>query len=204
MSIVTVTNAASGFRLTTLDRVKSELGISGTADDTLLGAKIDEASAAVTLYCDRVFALETVSEQFRLTSCVPSLILARRPVVTLGAIVEDGLTLADADREIDKEAGLLYRLDGQDARCEWPALKITVSYSAGYVLPGNSGRNLPYDIEACCIELVRGYWMSRDRDPLVKREVIPDVSELEFWVGTGPLLDSLQRAIGKYRNWTAR
>ena len=59
---LTVTTAAPKTRLTTVARVKAELGITASTDDTLLGDLVDRASAAIVSYCHRVFAREAIYE----------------------------------------------------------------------------------------------------------------------------------------------
>jgi hypothetical protein len=62
--ITTVVTPASSHDLTTLDAVKDELPISGNGSDAILGRYISGASQAVEQYCNRVFVVETVSDQF--------------------------------------------------------------------------------------------------------------------------------------------
>jgi len=58
-----------------------------------------------------------------------------------------------------------------------------VAYTAGFILPGASGRNLPYAIEGAVVALVSDYWASSGRDPTLRAESIPGVIERQFWVG---------------------
>lgn len=56
----------------------------------------------------------------------------------------------------------------------------------GHILPGDPGRTLPYDIERACITLVKAYYFSRQRDPLVKSENIQDAVQSSYWIGALP------------------
>lgn len=181
--MLTVTVPAASYRLTTLAAVKTELGLTAGTDDALLTALIDRASAAVMRYCNRGFALETVTETLRLSGPVRELSLSRWPVVSIASVTENSAALATGDYEINPATGLLIRLDPSDAPRWWPSGKIAVTYQAGYLLPGDSGANLPADIEQATIGLVRLAWFTRDLDPLVKSEEVTGIGTITRWVG---------------------
>lgn len=183
-SIVTVTTAATNRQLTTLDRVKTELGITGSANDDALETKIDEASAAIESYLARPLAREPVSEVFRLPCAVLWLMLDRWPVTTLTSVTEDTTALTvSTEYEADLGAGRVRRLCSGYSTWWAPQPSTTVVYTAGYVLPGDTGtRTLPYDIEAAAVKLVVGSWRAKDRDPLVKRQDHFGVGFEEYWV----------------------
>ncbi len=197
-SILTVTTAADSYDLTTRATVKSELGITNDASDDVLDRLIDQASRACAAYCNRVFAKETVQEVFRLKCRRDRLILRRRPVIAVTAVVEDGTTLVAADYESDADPGFLWRLDGADSRSTWAAAKITVTYSGGYTLL----TNLPHDIEVACVKLVKALWFSRQRDPMIRVEEVPGVSHEEFWVNAdaGALPADVTDLLDPYRD----
>lgn len=184
-SIVAVTTAATVTKLTTRDRVKSELGITDDATDALIDAKIDEASSAIGAYLCLVPSRETVTETFRPDGEAPEhLLLNRTPVASITSAAEDGTTVDSDEYEVDAKVGALYRLDASGYRSIWIAAKsIVVIYAGGWLLPSQSGRNLPEAIEAGAIALVRSFWMSRRRDPLVKATEIPGVMSQQYWVG---------------------
>lgn len=164
--MITVTTAASNHDLTTVATAKAALGVSGTADDVFLVELITEASGAIRRYCNRVFAKETVVETIRLSRALDAVNLVRWPVTAVASVVEDGTTLQTVDYETDLETGLVYRLDANDRRRVWTAGKLVITYQAGYILPSaTSGRNLPSDIEAACIALVRFLYFRRGTDP---------------------------------------
>jgi hypothetical protein len=177
-SILTVTTAAETQDLTILATVKAEFGITDTSEDAKLATWIKQASGMIAVYCNRVFGFETVSEAFRLDTGYARLRLARFPIAAITSVTEDGEVLDTSDYEIDSEAGLLMRLS-EDELWSWPATKITVAYSAGYELLDG----LPQDIERACITLVRHLRASSTRDPMAKREEIPDVRTVDYWVG---------------------
>ncbi|MET4222462.1 hypothetical protein ABIB00_007699 [Bradyrhizobium sp. LB14.3] len=95
-SIVTVASPASDTALTTLERVKLELGIpSGTTtSDPILQEKIEEASddieAALGFRLVRETAVETFwHEQYDVAP--EKLVLDRTPVAAIASVVVDGL-----------------------------------------------------------------------------------------------------------------
>lgn len=181
--MLTVITPAASQQLTTLAAVKTELKVSGTADDDWLSEVIDRASATIRRWCGRTFALETVRETFRLSALTETLSLSRWPVVSIVSVSETGNTLTSGDYETDDDVGFVYRLTGSDNRRHWPAGKIVVDYSAGYILPGAAGATLPEDVERATMLLVKAEWFARTRDPLVKSEGIDGVGTTTYWVG---------------------
>lgn len=184
-STLTVTQAATVTALTTLQRVKAELGIADGASDSILSSKISEASSDIEAQLNRVFRRETVQETFwGAPFSINALVLERTPLGDIDSVVVDGEAVESSEWRADPEAGLLYRLtaDGYEAAWCW-SKSIVVTYAAGYLLPGESGATLPPVIEAAAVELVASYWSARGRDPRVRVEDIPGVMRTEYWVG---------------------
>lgn len=200
-SIITVIEDAETTSLTTLERVKLELGINDNATDDLLAIKISEASSDIAVRCAPTLRRETVTQTFYPEGwggeCALALRLRDYPVVgiidrtvqeeidevltdvEIKGVVVDGVGLEAAEYRVVPENGLLYRVTGRWNWCQ----SIAVTYEGGYLLPGQEGRNLPPSIESACVELVAGYWAARGRDPLVKAEEAPQVYRYEYWVG---------------------
>lgn len=185
-----VSGIAGGSALTTLEAVKAALDISSTAEDTFLGTLITRASAAITRYIgvaaandgSRRLGRETLVETFRPQSCLGALVLSRHPVSDIASVSEAGTALETGDYEL---AGrLLRRLTDEDELSQWAAAKIVVTYTAGWVLPGTAGRDLPEDIEDAAIRLIKAARSARTRDPLVKAEDVPGVLRTDYWVGS--------------------
>jgi hypothetical protein len=88
-----------------------------------------------------------------------------------------------------------------------PPIPIIARYTAGWLLPGDEGRNLPYPIETATVSRVSGVRVGGGRDPLVKAEDIPGVLRTEYWVGatgsdsggTGGLPPDLWSQLSLYR-----
>ena len=174
--MLTVSEADTDRNLTRLDTVKTELGITDGASDEKLEVLIEQASDVVAKYCNRVFALETVAETFRVRHGTQGLTTGRYPVVEILSIVENGTMLDASDYEVDLEAGIIERLRS-DCLVKWPAGKTVVTYSAGFDLPDG----LPEGIERATIELVKQYYASGDRDPLVRSEVVEGAGSTDYF-----------------------
>lgn len=114
-SIVTVASPASDTALTTLERVKLELGIpSGTTtSDHILQEKIEEASddieAALGFRLVRETAVETFwHEQYDVAP--EKLVLDRTPVAAIASVVVDGVTIDASGYRLDPNTGELFAL----------------------------------------------------------------------------------------------
>ncbi len=188
-SIVTVTSAASSYDLTTLANVKDELSISDGSSDALLRRYITSASHAASNYCNRVFAVETVSERF-LPGRYPSghyhnwgtksevLQLSRFPLITVTSITEDdALLVVDTDYLANSPNGQLTRVS-DDFPIRWMAQEVVAVYSSGYA-------TTPADLEDAVIRMVTQRWSAKGRDATLRQETIPGVREATYWIATG-------------------
>ena len=210
--IIRVTGPAASTALTTLETVKAVLGISGATDDVYLTLAIGQASAVISNYCNRVFALETVEEAIRpamdsypwnVPGGLSPVQLSRWPVTAITSVTEDGVMLIPgADYEVDRAQGQLWRLAPTGDLVAWRTVRIVATYAAGYVLPPNSARTLPTDLELAAIDLVKAQYMARTRDPLLKGEAVPGVYSAQYDLssnaGSG-LPDSIIGLIDNYR-----
>ncbi|MGJ4893772.1 hypothetical protein ACQR10_04545 [Bradyrhizobium sp. HKCCYLRH2060] len=195
-SVVEVLSPTGSERLTTLERVKGELDITGTASDVILLAKIDEASSDIAAAVGKRLPSEVVRETFwhdeavhphqayrRALPTETTLFLSRTPATTITSVTMDDVALDPADVRLDPEAGLLDRLSS-GYPCAWRFCKsVVVEYTGGFVLPGETGRTLPPGIEGAVVALVSSYWASKGRDPTLRAEDIPGVMRREYWVG---------------------
>jgi hypothetical protein len=172
----TVTPAAS-LALVTLDQAKLALGITDTSQDAALTAQINQVSAAINRYCDRIFVQQGYRDQFRyVLNWMPvgqPLPLRQYPLAVdedgnpLATVVEDSVAVDAAAFEADADRGYLYRLDG--AAYAWTGLLITVDYTAGY-------DPIPDDLQWATLEWLGVQWHSGyGRDPSLRAETIPDL-----------------------------
>lgn len=139
---------------------------------------------------------EPVRDTFRLKCWTDRLVLSRRPVTTMTSVVEDDTTLSPADYELDAASGVLHRLSG-DVYARWLARKIVVSYTAGWV-------TVPDELKLAAMKLAGVFYSEGQRvDPSIKREITPDVREVEYWVSPSSdsaLPQDVLDLIAPYRN----
>lgn len=187
-SILTVTSSSNTYDLTVLKTVKLELGIADKSKDEIIGIWIRQASGAIASYCNRVFAKETLQEEFwpERNHTVPgnlsALQLTRWPVVSVTSVVENAVTLVDGtDFRIDYQTGQLTRLGSSGYPCSWHAWPIVVVYVAGYDLL----QTLPVDIERAAISLVKKLYFSAKRDPSLRAQEIDGVISNTYWIASG-------------------
>lgn len=190
-TVVVAATAASGggaYDLTTLAVVKDELKKTDGSSDATLRRFITSASLAVKQYCNRVFQVETVLDEFwPLRDPYPSLMrgglaplqLSRFPIVSVASAVENAVTLTvTTDYRIDPAKGQLVRLDSNGFPRHWPTFALAVQYSAGFA-------TIPSDVADAVVRMVKQRWFARGTDTSIKHENIPGVREYDRWVSTG-------------------
>lgn len=186
--ITIVDDKATSYDLTTLTNVKDELGISSTVSDAALRRYITSASVAAAQYCNRVFQIETMKEEFfikrdRYSRLIPGgadfLQLSRWPVDEVASVVQNGVTLVeDTDFKVDYEKGYLLRIDENGFSRKWSIDPTLVEYDGGY-------ETVPADVEDAVIRMVSSRYIARGRDKSVRQENIPGVREVTYWIATG-------------------
>ncbi|MGE0701408.1 MAG: phage head-tail connector protein [Hyphomicrobiaceae bacterium] len=195
--MLTVTTPATGtpagteYDLITVATARAALGIVDQADDATLQGFVSRASGVIASYCNRVFAVETVTETFRLDRLQEDLLLSRYPVIAVTSIVENGNALTvNTDYEVDAAKGIITRLYN-DRAAWWPMCKVTIVYSAGYeTKPGN--------LQQACVELVKSYYLSADRDPMVRSEATEAIGSTSYYSETLP--PNVLGLLGQFRN----
>jgi uncharacterized phiE125 gp8 family phage protein len=158
---VTVITAATTTRLTTVTAVKDALGITNEDQDALIARVIDGATAAIQNYTHRIYARQTYEETVQGHNH-PMLMLSHSPIVSITSVMCDGDPITDYVVE-DTDNATLYRQVGwaKKAWVGWevePAFipgtettRYTVTYEAGYLLPGEDDRDLPPNVEEAAI-----------------------------------------------------
>lgn len=190
--MLTVTSASNTYDLTRVDTVKAELKIVSGEWDALLASFIRQASGRIARHCKRVFAKETVSETMRCVSR-STMSLNRYPVASITSLTADGTVLTQGtDFEADLVSGRLWRLSGK-SRIAWSYEEVVIVYVAGYDLLGE----LPHELERAAIDLVKGLYFAKTRDPAVRSIEIPGVISKVYWAGedTDPLPPSVESAL---------
>ena len=159
--MLTVITPATSSRLTTVTRAKASGAFGATADGTM-SVLLDQASQTVVDYCRRSFALQGLRETVSRCDLAGGVLLSCFPVVAVTSVVLDGTTLAvDTDYEFDADG--LRRVWGSGHRGAWWGDRLTVEYTAGYVLPSDStggpAPTLPASVERAAI-LLAGAFLS--------------------------------------------
>jgi hypothetical protein len=180
-----VSAPATDRNLLTIAEMKAALGITDSDSDaalTTLGLQISDMIAReCCVAADGVAAptlkRETIVETFRLNRRVNPLRLGRRFVDSIASVVEGEVALTAADYEAKKAAGFVARLDASGGVASWPATKIVVTYFAGFA-------TVPEPLKLAAITVLREQWSAASRDPLLRRERVDGVSEMEFWVNS--------------------
>lgn len=201
-SLLTVTTAASELYLLTEAEAREACGIASGDNDKILNFR-KRSAAIITSACNvradgatpPTLRLETLTETFRLQETRDGIALARRPVVEIVSIVEDGVTLEATDYETDSAVGEVRRLCS-DYPAWWAACKIVVSYRAGWAA-------VPEPLKLAAMKLVTLLNAESARDPNLKSVDIPGVIRKDFWVSPNddPLVSSeIHDLLKDYRN----
>ncbi|WP_111355250.1 phage head-tail connector protein [Rhodoplanes elegans] len=209
--MLVVTTAAARTDLTTLERVKSDLRIEGSAEDAYLRGQIAVATDLITRHLgvvpagrSRTLGRETLVETLRPDRSRELLLLSRTPIVSIASVVEADETVDAAEYEIeDAAAGMVRRLDADGDPALWATGRIVVTYTAGWLMPGDASADLPAAIEAAAIELVGSFRSARGRDPLVRSESVPGLGDTSYWIQSpmeaGELPPSVATKLAPYR-----
>lgn len=175
--MLTVTTPAASHDLITSAQAKTELGITGSSEDTIIAGLVRQASAMITGWCNRdTFIAETLVQTERPTTRREWLLLERELNVAITSIVEDGVTLA-AD-EWERDGPLLYRLY-DDGRICWAAAKTVITYTAGYTV----GDDVPEILQRAALDAVVNLYRSRGRDVTIRSEQTEGVGETQYFDG---------------------
>lgn len=182
----------SAHALTTYEAVKEYLKLSDDTQKNFIERMINVVSDFIEGYCGRHFEKATYIEKYR-GNGRQKLLLNQYPIVSVTSVTVNGGLLDASEYEILAEEGALY--------CEtlWPwsgysvglvgepagnTRNIQVQYVAGYVLPKDDGlgtppavRNLPYDLEDACIELVAIRYEMRGSEHMKRETIGPLTSE---------------------------
>jgi len=202
--------------LTTLELVKSELNISDTSQDSYLTRQINVVSEKIANYCNRNFRKQTYNDEKYTGNDLLELNLDNYPITSVTEIKISDNEIELTDIEIESESGILYYeklfkssgyVCGISRHKDQRIKNVTITYEAGYQLPDQVDRDLPYDLEDACInEIVNAYehkgtasnlesWtLDKATKKFTALEKVVD-TETGFLLSTKSLLDS------KYRRW---
>ncbi len=199
---------AASTRLATLDTLKAELGIADSAQDAALGRLLDQASTRAVRYVGAPFGREMVRETWRGVRAA-GVVLARVPAIdqapptTINSVVVDDAALDAGAAVLDGPR--LIRLRG-GCLVPWCARTLVVTYVAGYLLPGDIGRDLPADVERACLVIATDLHAALGRDPTLRSDSVDGIgssSWLDPQAGAGALPPQAAEALLPYRRTVA-
>jgi hypothetical protein len=182
-SVLTVVTPASNLALLTLDELRACAGLTDGSQDTALnrlGGRIPADGATPPTLLQ-----ETLTETFRLNrwwgrrdhlSARETLILSRRPIVSITSVTEAGTLLDPTEYEIRSGAGTLGRLFN-DTPARWAWDRIDVAYVAGW-------STVPQGLKRAAEKLARLYWCQAQRDPTMRSEQAVGVASWTYWIGS--------------------
>lgn len=199
--------------LTTVSSVRSALvgrDVPPPEHDPELEALINATSEAIERYCGRHFEERTVTSRLS-GNGRQWLLLPEYPVRSVAQVLVGGVQVTDYDMEPSSDypglySGRLYREAG------WPSGRplmtfppyphpwaashnIEVTYVAGWKLPASPARDLPYDIERACIDLVVAAYLNRDKLGLRGQTWEGGSLQLEWWP------EHVRRVLDRYRRF---
>lgn len=177
--------------LTTLSKAKTMMGLD-PEDDSQDIELLELAAVASTMIeeaCRRQFKLQT--HRIKVTGLPGKYIrLPNYPIQSITSISGAGATLSGVEI---LDFGILFR------ECGWPCgdRVISVTYSAGYVLPDEateqSPRTLPETLEFACIMLMKHL----QREPGVQTERLGDAS-VTYAAGESDMPGAVKALIGPH------
>ncbi|MED1792891.1 phage head-tail connector protein [Brevibacillus nitrificans] len=182
--------------LATIEKAKPLLGIQAedTTADGPLALYLAAATSAIEEYCRRSFRLQEYRDRKHDGTSGKYLLLEGYPIIHVSKVQLDGTDISDY--EIISEKGMLFRKGGWGVGDQ----QITLSYTAGYVLPGNASsenpQTLPEPLELACILLCQTLM----RTPGVTSERVGDLAVTYANDGDG-LPSAVKSLVNPYRRW---
>lgn len=188
--MLTIASPNTDRSLLTLAELRAAVGVSDSSKDATLIPLGEYVSAMITSACKvaksgvipPTLRLETVTETFLFKSLQKSLVLARRPVVSLVSVTQTDSLLSDTEYSLDAASGILYRSNiagywtvANGPWGWWPAGNTVIEYSAGYAV-------VPADLKYAAIKFVQSENTIGSRDPTLKSLRIDGVSERTWWI----------------------
>lgn len=149
--------------LATLAELKGRLGITDTADDTVLTAHLQRVEDRMAAHCRREWALATRTEYF--TGPLGWLLLKAYPVVSIASVALDGVALVNGeDYTCRLDRGRIQYV----ANCHvWPDdAEIAVTYRGGFAAagttPGAGETAAPAALTAALLTQAEWEWRNKD------------------------------------------
>ena len=179
--------------LTTANALKEQIGIPAeeTSQDSLFERLIRAATDAIETECRREFEKREYEDTFQLPHdrIKEGLILSGYPV---DEILEVQLNEEELlDWEINKRLGFISSNKAKETG------ELKVKYTAGYILPGETDRDLPYDIEDACILLAASNYNTGGAAGIKDERV----DQLRIQYSEQDMPKAVKRVIERHKDW---
>lgn len=195
--------------LTTISECESELGLTASEQDALLTRYINTASDQIADYCNRKFYYDAAIVEKVGGRKDNFLYVSRTPLTTITSVVwlGDDSTVGASTYEIwESDQGAIYKENGwNDITLNATYLtRYQVTYKGGWITPqqdaddGALTRDLPFDLETACVNMVTVLWQQKGQDRNVKSESIMGAS-VTYDVGVAGLDDSVMATLNNYK-----
>ena len=185
--------ALSSDALTTIAACEEALSITAGTENVYLTRLTEFASSRIKRYCNRTFYWEEDIEEYIRSGGTNHLVVSRRPVSAITSVEYNDAAVSSDDYKCVgysklEDAGTIYNSGGW----YWPATQIKniardqypgsedplykVTYDGGWVTPAQYDddntltRDLPYDLEQACIDLVVMRYRKKGLAPGIKAE----------------------------------
>lgn len=156
--------AIHAYALTTLAELKTYMGITGVAEDTLLESLIDAATDLIELFCNRRFKKTTYTDELYDGNGKTILFMKNYPIVTVTSMYY--VIVGMSDELIDPTYHKVYENEGFIYTPHyWRVghLNIKVTYDAGYDFAADG---IPSELKQICNELAAYLYSARGKTGL--------------------------------------
>ncbi|MFC7611684.1 hypothetical protein [Teichococcus aestuarii] len=196
-----VVTPATSHRLTTPSAVRERLEVGEAISDVQVEEWVDAASLSIADFCERRFGRERLRQIIRAPGYLggdPQ--LARLPA-TIVSLTVDGRALPQDQYYLDAESGCITRLRGGLPESWWWGGTVVAEYWAGWVLPEESGRTLPQNVEEACLMLISAQRHAQIRDPQLRSRSTEGVgmeSYTDYRSGAGGMPQHIAERLTRY------
>ncbi len=185
---IEILTPATQSEFVTLQEIKDELGISGSAEDEILARYRARVQSTIIELLGRPFALATYQETLP-GSGSTKLLLSRIPIIAVTEVLVNSQPLTDYTVE-DAGAGMLFRKNGWTATGlpRWyivPTVQpgdidinFAITYSAGYLMFEDDSPTLPDYWNQIALEGVVMLWNKRGESANLRSKKVGDMAEV--------------------------
>ena len=193
--------------LTLVATCEAEIGgLTGGSQDALLERYINAASEKIAQYLGYILYNDSAVVEKVAGSDDAFIYIDRTPLNSITSIIwlGDGSTVSSGDYEIWKAGqGAIYNANGwNDSRISMTDFeRYQVTFDGGWVTPQQGGtRDLPFDLENVCIDMVTTMWRQKGADAGIKSESILSTS-VTYDRSHGGITPTMQEVLDSYKRY---